>query len=519
MYCRTCGNEVPFGDNYCPFDGTFQQHDQQPHVTTEITPKFCSDCGTSNTGEHLYCIQCGTFQLTFIPFRYERVKEAADPTKTLPDLNRINKRMAILCAFLAFLMVGIASLLFAEGFQEQAVAFQETFEENTGLAPDDVVNSFYFDYSGESSVIPTDPFIGMTDYWMSAHLLNSKLSFDLQAGPETFTGGVHIQSGALILLLLPIAALLVTGYFYGRRNDLDTQQYWISSLLIGVIYGGLTAIIALFAGFSFDGSVKEELMTASLAIENSYPFFRALLVGFLIGTIFSFMGILFGSGTMKSLTSSPLKEGLRTILIGISTSIVITVFLLYRYITDTEVAWLTYETMPASVFIIIAVQGGLLLWNVLNLSPLTIEVNGIGENMQVIYSILSGLKIDSSDPLFTLAFSDPGNLKYLLVGLLIPITLFIWSGYRLQQQGPIQFHRMVLFGFIYAFLIGLLTAGTNTGFEFYGRDMIETMSFTDIPSLFIGFSFISTFFKCFIFSTLLAIAGAYWKKVRGQTRV
>ncbi|MGA9290113.1 MAG: hypothetical protein WBV93_17420, partial [Anaerobacillus sp.] len=177
--------------------------------------------------------------------------------------------------------------------------------------------------------------------------------------------------------------------------------------------------------------------------------------------------------------------------------------------------------IPTSAFLVIAVQGGFLLWNILNLSPLSIEWDGIGDRAQMTISSLSGMNIIPSNELAML-ITNFGNLRlYMILGLLIPIALFVWAGYRMQQEGDIQFLRITLFGFLYALLMSLLAAGTNSGIEFFSS--MNVAEIEDAPRLFIGFSAIATFFKCFIFSTLLAIVGAYWKKQRrngngGQAR-
>ncbi|KMM36897.1 zinc ribbon domain-containing protein [Guptibacillus hwajinpoensis] len=515
MYCTTCGNEVPFGDNYCPNDGTFQQHDLQQHVTSGATPKFCSDCGTSNTDEHLYCMKCGAFQLTFIPFKFERTKEkVAAPSQALPDLSGINKRMALLCAFLAFLLVGIASFIIAESFQGETVSLQEAIAEYARVGQEGILYDFYD--NGEAN-LPTDPYTGMTDYWMATHLLNSKVSFDSTFDDETYKGGVYLESGYIILLLIPLIALLLSGYLYGRRNPLDTQQYWISSLLIGAVYGGLTAIVAIFAGFSFSGEVADDWYSASLAIENNYPFLKAFFVAFFIGTVFSFIGCLLGSGTLKSLTSSPLKEGVRTITMGITSCIVITMAVFYGFIVD-DLRLLGLEDIPTSVFVFTIVQLGFLLWNVLNLSSLSLNMSGYGENVQIDFSTLAGMKVipTVTDQDITMLLNNVQDLRfYLLLGLLLPITLFVWAGYRMQQEGSVRIHQIAMFGFIYALFMSLLVAGTNIGIDFYSSPITDSsLEMEELPTLFYGFSAISTFFKCFIFSTLLAIGGAYWKKQR-----
>ncbi|TKD70918.1 zinc ribbon domain-containing protein [Pseudalkalibacillus hwajinpoensis] len=520
MYCTTCGNEVPFGDNYCPNDGTFQQHDLQQHVTSGATPKFCSDCGTSNTGEHLYCIQCGSFQLTLIPFKFERTKEKVSaPSQALPDLSGINKKMALLCALLAFLMVGIASFIIAESFQNQAVSIQEVIAEYARVGQDGILYDFY-DY-GDSN-LPTDPYTGTTDYWMATHLLNSEVSFDSTYDDETYKGGVHLESGYLILLLIPIFALLLSGYLYGRRNSLNTQQYWISSLLIGAVYGGLTAIVAIFAGFSFSGEIADDWFNTSLAIENNYPFVKAFFAAFFIGTVISFIGCLLGSGTLKSLTSSPLKEGVRTITIGIAASIVVMMVVFYGFIID-DLRLLGVEDIPTSVFVFIIAQLGFLLWNVLNLSSLSLNMSGFGENVQIDFSTLAGMKVipTVTDQDLTMLLNNAQDLRfYMLLGLLLPITLFVWAGYRMQQEDAVRIHRIAMFGFVYALLMSLLVAGTNTGINFYSSPLTDSfIEMEDLPTLFYGFSTIGTFFKCFIFSTLFAIAGAYWKKQRNRGQV
>ncbi|WP_165998110.1 zinc ribbon domain-containing protein [Bacillus sp. Cs-700] len=514
MYCTTCGNEVPFPDNYCPYDGTFQLHSKQTNVTPGATPKFCSDCGTSNSGNYQYCIQCGSFQLTLLPFKSEQGKEKVVAPSAIPDLSGINKRLAIICAFLAFLAVGIMSFVVSEGFQQQAATFQERVNELTGLTPTEIANDFYYDYGTENPPL-TDPFFGMTDYWMAAHLLNSTLSFNLTEAGERFGGDLELQSGLLILLFLPLISLLIAGYLYGRRASGTFQHYWISSLLIGLVYGVLTALIALIAGFQFGASAQDSGMVASLAIENNYPFIKAFFAAFFLGTIFSFIGSLYGSGTMKQLTSSPLKESIRTILFGISLSIAVMVLLLYRFMSDAN-PFLSFDDIPATYFLIIVFQGGFLLWNTLNLSSLTLDMNILDEKMQVMYSALGGIKMETNDPfsLFSFLSNNPGNLKlYMIIGLLIPIGLFLWAGYRLHQGGAIQLHRIVVFGLLYAFMMSLLTAGLNTGFTFkLDFSAREFQDMTDVPYLFIGSSAIATFFKCLIFSTFLAICGAYWKK-------
>jgi len=514
-YCTTCGNEV--SDNYCPFDGTFQLHAETPSITSGAKPKFCSDCGTENSNHEQYCLQCGSFQLPLVPFKAERTQEKVATSHTIPDLSSINKRLAILCAFLAFLAVGIMSFVVSEGFQQQAASFQQTLNE-LEVGPTEVVNDFYDNYGIENPPL-TDPFVGMTDYWMAAHLLNSTLSFNLTEAGERFGGDLELQSGMLILLLLPLISLLIAGYLYGRRASGTFQHYWASSLLIGLVYGVLTALIALIAGFQFDASAQDSGMVASLAIENNYPFIKAFFAAFFLGTIFSFIGSLYGSGTMKQLTSSPLKEGIRTITFGIALSSAVIILLLYRFMSDAN-PFLSFDDIPVTYFLIIAFQGGFLLWNALNLSSLTLDMNILDEKLQVMYSALGGIKMETNDPfsMFSFLSSNPGNLKlYMIIGLLIPIGLFLWAGYRLHQGGVIQLHRIVVFGLLYAFMMSLLTAGLNTGFTFkLDFSAREFQDMTDVPFLFIGSSAIATFFKCLIFSTLLAICGAYWKKRKAE---
>jgi hypothetical protein len=462
-------------------------------------------------------MHCGSFQLPLVPFKAERTQEKVATSHTIPDLSNINKRLAILCAFLAFLAVGIMSFVVSEGFQQQAASFQQTLNE-LEVGPTEVVNDFYYNYGTENAPL-TDPFFGMTDYWMSAHLLNSTLSFNLTEAGERSGGDLELQSGLLILLLLPLISLLIAGYLYGRRASGTIQHYWLSSLLIGLVYGVLTALIALIAGFQFDASAQDSGMVASLSIENNYPFIKALFAGLFLGTIFSFIGSLYGSGTMKQLTSSPLKEGIRTITFGIALSSAVIILLLYRFMSDAN-PFLSFDDLPATYFLIIAFQGGFLLWNALNLSSLTLDMNILDEKLQVMYSALGGIKMETNDSfsLFSFLSSNPGNLKlYMIIGLLIPIGLFIWAGYRLHQGGAIQLHRIVVFGLLYAFMMSLLTAGLNTGFTFkLDFSAREFQDMADVPFLFIGSSAIATFFKCFIFSTLLAICGAYWKKRKAE---
>jgi hypothetical protein len=462
-------------------------------------------------------MQCGSFQLPLVPFKAERTQEKVATSHTIPDFSSINKRMAILCAFLAFLAVGIMSFVVSEGLQQQAASFQQTLNE-LEVGPTQVVNDFYDNYGTENAPL-TDPFFGMTDYWMAAHLLNSTLSFNLTEAGERFGGDLELHSGLLILLLLPLISLLIAGYLYGRRASGTFQHYWLSSLLIGLVYGVLTALIALIAGFQFDASAQDSGMVASLSIENNYPFIKALFAGLFLGTIFSFIGSLYGSGTMKQLTSSPLKEGIRTITFGIALSSAVIILLLYRFMSDANPV-LSFDDIPATYFLIIAFQGGFLLWNALNLSSLTLDMNILDEKLQVMYSALGGIKMETNDPfsLFSFLSSNPGNLKlYMIIGLLIPIGLFLWAGYRLHQGGAIQLHRFVVFGLLYAFMMSLLTAGSNTGFTFkLDFSAREFQDMTDVPYLFIGSSAIATFFKCFIFSTLLAICGAYWKKRKAE---
>ncbi|MFP3443315.1 hypothetical protein R0K18_36840, partial [Pantoea sp. SIMBA_133] len=73
----------------------------------------------------------------------EQVKEKVVAPSAIPDLSVINKRLAIICAFLAFLAVGIMSFVVSEGFQQQAATFQERVNELTGLTPTEIANDFY----------------------------------------------------------------------------------------------------------------------------------------------------------------------------------------------------------------------------------------------------------------------------------------------------------------------------------------------------------------------------------------
>lgn len=523
MYCTDCGNELPYGSNYCPYDGSYQPvYTQQP--VSSSPSKYCSDCGSGNDGT-LYCLLCGSFLQTIIPFKKERVNEKASAkTLELPQVKSTTLKTALLYGLFAFLLVGAFSFMFSQLYEATALDYEAMLEDMVGVSPLATVEEIYAD-AGETNSFVMDPLIGFTDYWMAFHMLNSDFSFSASGGYEgdvleTFNGGVLLNSGSLLLLLIPFVSLIVAGFLYGRRNESTVSQLWLFSLIVGGCYGVLTAILSVFSGFSFDGTVQDEWMKATISIQNDYPFFRALFAGILIGTIGTFIGSLIGSNKLRKINSSPLIEGVRAISIGVFICTI--AMMIFIYSAEGNSLFAT-EGMLIRNLLLIAVQGGFILWNLLNFSQFSLDFSGLGESGALTYSVLSGMKIEGTEiadfASFLLTSSGQFSSPYMVAGLLLPILLFVWIGYRIQGEGEVHLHKIALFGLLYAFLMAVLTSATNSGIEVYGIGMTELLmldTVQELPKISLGFSTIGTFFKCFILSTVFAIGGAYLKKYRSN---
>ncbi|MBB5173869.1 hypothetical protein [Texcoconibacillus texcoconensis] len=358
-----------------------------------------------------------------------------------------------------------------------------------------------------AGMLSFDGFINMMDMIMMAHFVGFSV---VGSGGELAELSMSAQTGLYLYLLVPLVALMIGGFVSAKQNaHFGVFERFNLSVVIGAVYGAVLAVFSLFAGTSMALDMGEFGGPGmDIAVSGQYSFFAALWHGFLLGTIFSFFGALmqFGPPKVTSHLSGRLTYGeslhqaISTVIRGVLLSVfVLLVVFLVQF--GGEVFDDTF------MFIVLLTQLGGYLWVLLNFIPFSMSADMFGESGALNVSVLSGFEAvgEMGD---TAVLNDYGI--YLYLGLLLPIALFLWAGYRIRLQVKGDVLKAVLaFSGTYALLMAALATLTAFSFEMnagslgVGAEMLEVS---------IGFGFFTTLFISFITASLLTYAGTLFVK-------
>lgn len=537
MYCKTCGESNPDWSNYCSHDGTAlskpQSLQQLQVVRSDIT--FCSHCGAETKGVDNYCINCGHVLLKFEKATEGKllVQPASTPIRfgslsfsSLLSKNVLKKAfIPAIVAFLLMLVLNYISYASINNF------YEEVFKESIMDSPLSLLEDF--SEETDTTIKPLGNLFGFTDSVMLSHIISPSYEAQMESNfiyDETFTGKLSVHFTYILFMVFPILSLFIGGILYRRKNTTVSIQSFLSGAIgIGLIYSILLTVFSLFSGFSYDFQMTDEGTNIKFNIDTSYSFFVAIFKGFMMGAIFSLLGMLF-SINFRQMTKhlenlipygGAIHQGFASFTRGFLTLSIIMVIILASKLNEwksnsilewIDVPGLSQLLEKTTVFAMyIGVQLSSILYSMLHLATLSLKVDAEGESGEISYSIFSGfhysgsaLNEDMSGLEYFLSFS---NLDlYLKFAVLIPVLLLLFAGYSLAKSNQASFQSLAVFSLVYS----LFTAALAAACAIHIEGMMDIMDEGKTAFNFsLAVSTIKVFISSFLFAYVIGFIGSY----------
>jgi hypothetical protein len=528
MYCNSCGHLNDDSMNYCTNDGA-----KLPVINSKNTSlkkgesTYCSSCGSSGQSMSNYCTSCGKNQFQLI-LKKDVVLNSTEAVINSIGLSNSNVKKAtgsmpiqklktaLIGTIIAFIIVILASFIINHFASEKINEFLESEGINSyGMG------SIFEELEEEADIPKPDPFMGVTDYVLLSHMVDSEVSanVDGDAFEEDFNYEINIENatGTFILLLVPFLALLAGGFFYARRNPEDTvTERFKAAAIIGAGYGILLALTTIFGGFSYDAKIDEDFGKAVIEIDNNYGFFSALVNGFIFGTLFAGIGSLIQAGSLKTTghlsryfsSGESVHQAIGTFFRGVFIMFAVAFIAMAIELKDVdEKEW--------GILLVFCAQAGLYLWNLLNLPSLKFSISGEDEEGSLTYSLIGGIDEDGSHAdlifFFQNFFEEVINLeKILYPSIFVMIALFVYAGYRIAVKSGGDLKHVLIYSLTYSLLLSFFVAITKIGVVMKADEEFGSMMEGE---LFVGFSVFSSFLFSFFLSAVLAYGGSYIAKI------
>ncbi|KOO37219.1 zinc ribbon domain-containing protein [Priestia koreensis] len=526
MYCKICGASSTEGSNYCGHDGA-SLIESIPRLNVKKNQStFCPSCGEKTGEQQNYCGACGASALTYDASN-EPIRETTTKDDQIHERAFVRPRFqvsylkkALIPAVIAFAFMLVLNIF---AYQYAGSTFTDLFEDR--LSAGGIQTATYTGDRIDDDMPKPDQLFGFSDMVMNSHLitptyhLSSDATDPYSEENNTYEGKLHISFTFVIYILIPMLALFVGGLFAGRKQPHSSvMERLYLALSIGGIYGIILALFSLFSGFSYDVNMAKDAFHLKLDIHASYSFIKSLFIGLTVGTVLTFIGMLFSINyrqfTKQLSDTVPFGEVIHqafsTFVRGIvimSVIMMIAVLVLKDNLSD-FIDFLPVDYLSDQSALLVAAAGtqaGSILLNLAHLVPLHID-NLLTKDTSLTFSIFGGLKGDELAELLGDFIETP---FYLYFVFLLPIALFIWSGYKMKtaRQGSLQ--NLAIYSIIYAILIGFMAYLTQMNFN------LEDSKHDDPLNSFVGFSIFGSFIRAFIFSYIFAYVGGYIAKRKG----
>jgi MFS family permease len=362
---------------------------------------------------------------------------------------------------------------------------------------------------------------------MMAHMLGASVDIDIaEELIGQMDGKIKISIGSVIYLIIPFAALFIGGFIYSKQSvAANIREKLYGAIGIGVFYGLFLAVMTFFSGISLEQSVEE----FSMKLAVNYSFLGALFMGLILGSLFSILGILSTLGKFKTTGHLPglfqygqaIHQGISAVWRGLLISfavMTIIVMVLGSTIKEDMMFELPFleESSWGAIVLLIGIQLGYYFWHLFTLGTINLTAFIEGETEGFSYSLLTGLAGKGEE--FVYLMSDMETFDLIIkFGIIIPILLFIWAGYKIgfkSSTSGTALH-IAVFSLVFAVISAFLVSITNFNLSMSGTFITEMMGEAE-PSVQFGYSMMAVFIKSFLFSFAAAFTGAYVNKVRNQ---
>lgn len=509
---------------------------------------FCSKCGHKTADIENYCSSCGNVLHTYEKATSDSLGKAASsftmkestqlPTFHWPKFELSFLKNALIPAIGAFVIMLLLNLAVSNSTESFYTDLMKDFPEEADF------EMLIHELSEEldTNIKKPDPLYGFTDSVMQSHLIAPHFETSVKGVIDEDEGSFKVKFSLsfmlIIFIFIPIIATLIAGIIYGQRHkeaSIPTRLY--SALCIGLIYGLFLSIFSLFSGFSYDLNLVSEGDKINIEAATSYSFIKSFILAAILGTIFSFVGTLFAVNyrhfTRTLAETVPygqvIHQSFSTFVRGLILSIAIGIAFIISKANELKenVLFMEFADLgPLTALIekantlslMLGTQIGSTLWGMVHFTPLTLKVANDDENIDIAYSLFSGLELgsvpDYSDFLFdSIRLEGLGTSFTVKLLVMIPTLLFVWSGYKIAKSGQFSFVSIALYSAIYSLLVLALGSLSLLSVDF---SMIQSASeYGDKASFYLGMGALGLFIRSFIFSYLVTFASGFITKLKG----
>ncbi|EIT86249.1 hypothetical protein A374_06606 [Fictibacillus macauensis ZFHKF-1] len=547
MYCNSCGQKNEPGMNYCRHDGAALQPTAKDSLGTFVASdsKFCPSCGHENKQHLNYCSSCAASLYKPVLDRKLSVVKHTErtPREHSGKLPVIGTLLETVTSWkkLKYILISAASaivIMFLLSFIVNGVMGQvlDNLSQDPKFADLNAKKSIeklsqQFGDTVDTSDLP-ERLLGLTDWIMAEHFTSLNYSYSIDTSKagisKLFDINIYADAGLLLFLFIPFLALVVGGYLYARFNRNDTLgQRFAASVVIGLIYGITVFITSFFTGYSLTFSFSK----VTMKVEMLYSHWTAFSHAFVMGIFLSFIGMLLGFGltriTKHLVSRMPfgiaIHQASATLVRGTLIMIPMTILLvvLSRVFSDSSSSSDGGPTDGSSIIIVVfsmvvlLIQCAFYYWNLENLSSFSLTFHMGKKSEESSLSLFTGITNFNGDSGFASTNnSDVVLYIFMYAGILIPIGLFLYAGWKLYQSKHNFYLTLAIYSVTYAVLMTIFASITRITATLDGS-MISMLKVSDeSPEMSLGFSLWSTFFLSLLFSAVVTFLGALLAKKR-----
>ncbi|WP_163970581.1 zinc ribbon domain-containing protein [Oceanobacillus halotolerans] len=479
MYCNQCGTKNEETALYCVKDGYPLENVQLNGVLDAGDKSFCAECGTKHYPHARYCMACG-HELDTYNNHSVTPKEAALSNKAFQiDWNTMKR---VIPGTLLSLGVMLILNMFVLSLIKGSQFFQSMRED--------------FPSDGELLVSAFQQ-LNIIDMLLLSNFTNISIT-----NTEISQMTIHITTGIIVLGIIPIIGYMAGGFLLKKRNPTLVQS---KTLQIALYFAAVTSILLAVLSLFADTTILIEETRVIL----SYRFFSALLNGFIISFIFSYIGMVLGKKFIRyrsEKTGDFIGPAVHySILVFIGGLLVI--FVIGRMMVtgfqeqEGPLYFIPFITGMMSVTSFVVPQAAMYLYNLA-----TFQTFEYYQSFQ--YSILSGVQpLNEYFPAeeITSLFTDYKGLFYTMVIVILLISIGI--GGLLTVQTGSDWRSIGVYSTCFAMIMTFFTYQANFHVSIQGQ------MYQHPEMMVIGFDLIKTFVISALYGGVTAFFGAQTKKL------
>ena len=311
-------------------------------------------------------------------------------------------------------------------------------------------------------------------------------SLNIYSSTSMGWSGFDINLGIIALVLIPIISITISNLIFNKKNTKDSQSALRNSLGVGITYGLILGVLALFSKTQF--SYSYDMMQYGYIVRFSFEALGMILKGFILGFLSTYVLLYKKEYEDENMYLGILKRAINMLFIGY-----ILTFVILCILTIADKSYL-YDLGISNYVNQVGIGLGLsqlsaYIWSFGNFVPVN-----IGSQDLSIFNLIGSDKYLSTTLMLIAMF-----FLSALVIIVSACKLEVKYGKKEEGIKPI----LLLSGF-YAILVGLLSIVTTVTLG----NSVDIFTLSNYTSAFtMGFGMISSMLIAFIYSFLISLVG------------